>query len=304
MHETDEFINQIDHAVLTKEEEYNLLLHRDDPNNFAILVQHNLLLVKKVAVGFMGGSLTIDDLMQEGTIALMKAIRDYDLNSGNRLSTMAITYIRNHLLRVLNEKSDIIRKPTNLKMLAHTYRQKKENLLSTVNKPLSFQEIAMTLNIKYKDVLNYERVLIETKSLDNLSPDLFTNEEGNKELNLFNENCYDCIMDSGPTLEENYLDNDMVESVDDIFHKCNLSPMEKDVLKSIYGFKDHLFTLQELGDKYHMTIENIRLIKNKALNKLRIMKETRNLIDYANDERTASYNLKLAMRHEKANRHE
>ena len=160
--------------ILTPEEEKKLAISLRDNGDLQaaqMLVLSHLRLVISIARGFLGYGLPYSDLIQEGNIGLMKAIRHYDPDHGARLMTFAVHWIRSEIQEYIIRNWRIVKLATtkNQRKLFFNLRQMKEDY----QKALTYQQaekIALTLDVKPKEVLEMEeRIFGQETSLDTSS---------------------------------------------------------------------------------------------------------------------------------------
>ena len=221
------------------------------------LVECNLKLVVPIAKRYMGCGLPLLDLIQEGNLGLMKAAEKYDGSKGFRFSTYATYWIRQAISRALGDQSRTIRIPANMVELLSKVRRGSAELLQTLRREPTEQEIADHLGIELEKVQTVMDMAQATTSLD-----LAVDDDGETTMG-------DLIADSSV---ENPYENMVKEANTQIVEAvlATLSNKEADILRMRFGIgADKPMTLEEVGQHYGVTRERIRQVENKAIRKLR-----------------------------------
>lgn len=228
-----------------------------DRNAQTKLVECNLKLVVPIAKRYMGCGLPLLDLIQEGNLGLMKAAEKYDGSKGFRFSTYATYWIRQAISRALGDQSRTIRIPANMVELLSKVRRGSAELLQTLRREPTEQEIADHLGIELEKVQTVMDMAQATTSLD-----LAVDDDGETTMG-------DLIADSSV---ENPYQNMVKEANTQIVEAvlATLSNKEADILRMRFGIgADKPMTLEEVGQHYGVTRERIRQVENKAIRKLR-----------------------------------
>jgi RNA polymerase primary sigma factor len=221
------------------------------------LVECNLKLVVPIAKRYMGCGLPLLDLIQEGNLGLMKAAEKYDGSKGFRFSTYATYWIRQAISRALGDQSRTIRIPANMVELLSKVRRGSAELLQTLRREPTEQEIADHLGIELEKVQTVMDMAQATASLD-----LAVDDDGETTMG-------DLIADNRV---ENPYQNMVKEANTQIVEAvlATLSNKEADILRMRFGIgADKPMTLEEVGQHYGVTRERIRQVENKAIRKLR-----------------------------------
>lgn len=273
--------------LLNKNEEQDLFFKLNNGSLYAKnkLIESNLRLVVSIAKKYVGKGLSIDDLVQEGNIGLIKAVEKYDVTLGYKFSTYATWWIRQAITRSIIDKSKIIRIPVHKNEKLTRYKTAYNKLLSELNRRPTEDELIKRLKIDKNE-------LEELRSLDNdfISFDAPIKQEEEYSIK-------DRIEDPTVNLEKNFLNKELKEEV----IKCLdvLNEREKEVILLRYGFKGgRPHTLEEIGKKYGITRERVRQIESVSLRKLNTLSKISIL---ANEKYLENINYNLLLEFQRCN---
>ena len=244
---------------LSTEEEVALgrnLQSTNDLESAKKLIMHNLRYVIYIAKSYSGYGLNLNDLVQEGNIGLMKAVKKYDPEKNLKLITFAVYWIKSEIHEFVIKNWKIVKVATtkSQRKLFFNLRSKKSTLSTLSNKEAI--SIAQDLGVPLKDVIEMEKrmnnhdLAIEDNDDENASPSLFlTSSELEPDQVLENE-------------EKNLLNTKLYEVIN------KLDERSKDIVKSRWLSTSKL-TLEDLSKKYGVSRERIRQIENESMLKLK-----------------------------------
>jgi RNA polymerase primary sigma factor len=253
------YLRQIENfSVLSRTEEHFYACRAREGDQLARekLIKANLRIVVKVAKEFHSRSLPLEDIISEGNIGLMNAIERFDPERGTRLLSYAVWWIRQSILRAMNEKSRIIHLPRGKAGRLLRIVQEGENHfdmhfgdLQKTNRPGNHCGLSSELANMPFDVLSFDAPF---KSF----------EEGSWRLLDFIED------KKGSRPEEILMTNSLRENIDTVL--SSLSQKELEILQHRFGLNGKSrMTLKSIGTKYRLTAERIRQIEKEAIERLR-----------------------------------
>lgn len=248
--------------ILSPEQEYELAIELYENGNLSAakkLVLAHMRFVAFIAHGYKGYGLEHADLIQEGTIGLMKAVKRFNPHKKVRLSSFAVYWIRAEIHEYIFKNWKIVKVATTKaqRKLFFKLRQAKAHIYQSLTSDQA-EEIATNLGVRKKDV-------IEMESRLQLSDVAF---EVNDDEDTYTPEQY--LSDPGETPEQLLLnDNSQQDQHNKLYQALSsLDERSIDILQSRY-LKEEKSTLHTLADKYGVSAERVRQLENKAIKKLK-----------------------------------
>jgi len=256
----DKYLQEIGRVeLITAEEEVRLarLIKQGDPKALEKLTKANLRFVVSVAKQYQNQGLTLSDLINEGNLGLIKAATRFDETRGFKFISYAVWWIRQSILQALAEQSRIVRLPLNKIGSINKINKAFSKLEQEFEREPSQEEIAVVLGITMDDIKDTMRTSGRHVSMD--AP-LTQGEDGT---------LMDVLEDEDQLNPDHML---ISESLRREVERAltTLTMREADVLRLYFGLAgEQPMTLEEIGDRFDLTRERVRQIKEKAIRRLK-----------------------------------
>jgi RNA polymerase primary sigma factor len=256
----DQYLQEIGQIpLLTPDEEVELArrIKQGDQEALHRLTRANLRFVVSVAKKYQGQGLSLADLINEGNYGLIKAAQRFDETRGFKFISYAVWWIRQAILQALAEQSRVVRLPLNRIGTISKIRKTSAKLAQEHERAPNIEELARELDI---DVEKVREAMQHTGR--HLSMDAPFNEDDDNSL-------LDVLPDDEDTSPDETLLDESVKI--DIERALSLlHPREAEITRLYFGIgREHPLTLEEIGQRFGLTRERVRQIKEKALRKLR-----------------------------------
>ena len=267
----DKYLQEIGKVdLISADEEVELAQRIKDGDEIALekLTKANLRFVVSVAKQYQNQGLSLPDLINEGNLGLIKAAKRFDETRGFKFISYAVWWIRQSILQALAEQSRIVRLPLNKIGSINKINKTYASLEQKYEREPSADEIAGVLEISANDVRESQRNSGRHISMD--AP-LVDGEDSN---------LYDVIMSGeSPNPDDNLINDSLRTEIERSLQ--TLTDREADVIRLYFGLgSKHAMTLEEIGEKFDLTRERVRQIKEKGIRRLKHTSRSRILKTY------------------------
>ncbi len=266
----DKYLQEIGKEdLITVEEEVELAqrIKKGDQEALEKLTKANLRFVVSVAKQYQNQGLSLPDLINEGNLGLIKAAEKFDETRGFKFISYAVWWIRQSILQALAEQSRIVRLPLNqvgslnkINKAFACFEQENERTPSP-------EELATALELPKEKVSDTLRVAGRHVSVD--AP--FADGEDNSLLDVL-------VNTDSPNADRGLINESLSTEVERAL--STLTDREKDIIKYFFGIGCQEMTLEEIGEKFGLTRERVRQIKEKAIRRLRHSSRSKLLKSY------------------------
>ena len=255
----DKYLQEIGKEdLITVEEEVELAqrIRKGDQKALEKLTRANLRFVVSVAKQYQNQGLSLPDLINEGNLGLIKAAEKFDETRGFKFISYAVWWIRQSILQALAEQSRIVRLPLNQVGSLNKINKAFSRFEQENERRPSPEELADSLDLPAEKVADTLRVSGRHISVD--AP--FVEGEDNSLLDVL-------VNDDSPIVDRTLINESLSTEVERAL--STLTERERDIIKLFFGINTQEMTLEEIGEKFGLTRERVRQIKEKAIRRLR-----------------------------------
>ncbi|TAG99726.1 MAG: RNA polymerase sigma factor RpoD/SigA [Sphingobacteriales bacterium] len=257
--------------LITPEEEVQLAIRikQGDLKALDRLTKANLRFVVSVAKQYQNQGLSLPDLINEGNLGLIKAAQRFDETRGFKFISYAVWWIRQSILQALAEQSRIVRLPLNKVGLTNRINKAFQQLEQEYEREPSAEELAEVLELDTEEVAATLSMSSRHVSMDSPIAD---GEDGTLIDIMFNPNA--------ELADENIINKESLKK--EIERSLNtLTERQQEVIRYFFGIGiDHPMSLEDIGERFCLTRERVRQIKDKAITKLRNASRSKLLKSY------------------------
>jgi len=267
----DDYLQEIGREeLITPDEEVKLAqrIKQGDEAARNKLVKANLRFVVSVAKQYQNQGLSLQDLINEGNIGFIKAAERFDETRGFKFISYAVWWIRQSILQAIAEQSRIVRLPLNQIGSINKISKETARLEQELERMPSVEEIADLIEIPENKVAESIRISGKHVSVDApVSPD-----EDATMLDLF-------VPSDTPSTDQALIQESLTKEIQRAL--SSLTKKERDIINMYYGIGyAHPYSLDEIAEKYKLTRERVRQIKEKAIKRLKNGNRSKNLKNY------------------------
>ena len=267
----DKYLQEIGKVdLLTAEQEIDLAIKikKGEQSALELLTKANLRFVVSVAKQYQNQGLSLGDLINEGNLGLIKAAKRFDETRGFKFISYAVWWIRQSILQALAEQARIVRLPLNRVGTLNKIGKAYSNLEQEFEREPNASELATELDMDIGEISDALKISGRHVSMD--AP--FTQGEENSLLDIIQN-------DTQPTPDFTLMTESLKAEIERAL--ASLSEREAEVIKLYFGLnKEHSLTLEEIGERFNLTRERVRQIKEKAIRRLRHASRSKSLRAY------------------------
>ena len=266
----DKYLQEIGKEdLITVEEEVELAqrIRKGDQEALERLTKANLRFVVSVAKQYQNQGLSLPDLINEGNLGLIKAAEKFDETRGFKFISYAVWWIRQSILQALAEQSRIVRLPLNQVGSLNKINKAFARFEQEHERVPSPEELAQELELPREKVTDTLRVAGRHISVD--AP--FADGEDNSLLDVL-------VNPDSPNADRGLINESLATEVDRALE--TLTERERDIIGYFFGIGCSEMTLEEIGEKFDLTRERVRQIKEKAIRRLRHSSRSKLLKSY------------------------
>ena len=267
----DKYLQEIGKVeLITVEEEVDLArrIHKGDLNALSRLINANLRFVVSVSKQYQNRGLSLQDMINEGNLGLIKAAQRFDETRGFKFISYAVWWIRQSIIQALAEQTRIVRLPLNRISNINKINKTLAKLEQKYQRKPTTLEISQALELAPSDVMG---ALKNDEWHISMDAPLAQGEEGNMYDVLFSKDA--------PSPDKELLTDSLRKEIDGALNK--LTRREADIVRLYFGLNDkRVHRLEEIAEVFNLTKERVRQIRKKAINRLKHTSRSRILKTY------------------------
>jgi len=269
----DKYLQEIGRVdLITADEEVELARRIRNGDRAALerLTKANLRFVVSVSKQYQNQGLSLPDLINEGNLGLIKAAERFDETRGFKFISYAVWWIRQSILQALAEQARIVRLPLNKIGTINRINRAYSELEQKYERPPSAEELAELLECSSEEI---KQSLAHSGRHVSMDAPLVDGDDSSS--SMYDVLLHDTLASPDKDLVIESLRSDIERSL------CTLTPREADVVRLYYGLNGkHALTLEEIGERFDLTRERVRQIKEKAIRRLKHTSRSRMLKSY------------------------
>ncbi|MCF8414789.1 MAG: RNA polymerase sigma factor RpoD/SigA [Crocinitomicaceae bacterium] len=269
----DKYLQEIGRVdLITADEEVELARRIRNGDRAALerLTKANLRFVVSVSKQYQNQGLSLPDLINEGNLGLIKAAERFDETRGFKFISYAVWWIRQSILQALAEQARIVRLPLNKIGTINRINRAYSELEQKFERPPSAEELAELLECSAEEI---KQSLAHSGRHVSMDAPLVDGDDSSS--SMYDVLLHDTLASPDKDLVVESLRSDIERSL------CTLTPREADVVRLYYGLNGkHALTLEEIGERFDLTRERVRQIKEKAIRRLKHTSRSRMLKSY------------------------
>ncbi len=255
----DKYLQEISkYDLISVDEEVELArrIKKGDKEAMEKLIRANLRFVVSVAKQYQNQGLSLPDLINEGNLGLIKAAEKFDETRGFKFISYAVWWIRQSIMQAINEQSRIVRLPLNQVSSLTKYKKAIQDFEQKYHRKPTEEELAELLETTEEKIKKTASASGKAISVD--AP--FVEDEDNTLLDVL-------VNEDAERADEKLMKESLRIEIERAL--ATLTERERDIIKLSFGIGTEPISLEEIGERYNLTRERVRQIREKALKKLR-----------------------------------
>lgn len=255
----DKYLQEISREdLINTEDEVELAqaIKKGDRKALDKLAKANLRFVVSVAKQYQNQGLSLPDLINEGNLGLIKAAEKFDETRGFKFISYAVWWIRQSILQAIAEQARVVRLPLNQVSYLNRINKFYSRFEQENERRPSVEELSEELDISTDKIDDSLRVSNRPVSMD--AP--FVEGEDNSLLDILSD-------ENGPITDSSLIHESLQQEIDRVL--STLTERESEIVKMFFGLGCKEMSLEEIGDRFQLTRERVRQIKEKAIKRLR-----------------------------------